>query len=112
VSKLQIPATLELVRGSAVLGTIEVKPGEGDFPWHSGVFHPAAEFEPVRALFEHELALLRANTTDDSDQWDDWEDVHAELHEPGLRLRTPDESYEADEILIHIDGTEAWWRSE
>ena len=45
-------------------------------------------------------------------QWDDWEAVHSELHEPGLRLQSRDNSYEADEILIHIDGTEAWWRSE
>ena len=104
--------TLELVRGDAVLGTIDVKPGEADFPWFSGVFHPTAEFELVRDLFEQELGLLRANTADDSAQWDDWEAVHAELHEPGLRLRSADESYEEDEILIHIDGSEAWWRSD
>jgi len=112
MSKQQLPGTLELVRGNTVLGTIEVKRGEVDFPWYSGVFHPTAEFEPVRGLFEHELGLLRANTSDDSAQWDDWEDVHAELHEPGLRLQSPDKSYEADEILLHIDGAEAWWRSE
>ena len=112
MSKMQMPGTLELVRGNAVLGTIEVKPGEGDFPWHSGAFQPTAEFEPVRSLFERELALLRANTADDADQWDAWEEVHAELHEPGLRLQAPDRSYEVDEILIHIDGAEAWWRGE
>ena len=112
MSKQQLPGTLELVRGNTLLGTIEVKPGEGDFPWYSCVFHPAAEFEPVRDLFKHELALLRANTSNDSAQWDDWEAVHAELHEPGLRLQAADKSYEADEILIHIDGAEAWWRSE
>jgi hypothetical protein len=108
----ELPATLELVRGNAVLGTIDVKPGEGDFPWFSGEFHPTAEFEGVRDLFEHELQLLRANTTDDSALWDDWEAVHADLHDPELRLRAPDGSYEANEILIHIDGTQAWWRSE
>jgi len=112
VSKQQMPGTLELVRGSAVLGAIEVTPGEADFPWYSGVFHPSAEFEAVRDLFEEELGLLRANTSNDSAQWDDWEAVDAELHEPGLRLQTPDQSYVADEILIHIDGAQAWWRSE
>lgn len=112
MSKQPMPESLELVRGNAVLGTIEVKPGEGDFPWYSGAFHPTAEFETVRGLFEQELALLRANTADDSAQWENWEDVHAELHEPGIRLQAPDRSYEADEILIHIDGSEAWWRSE
>ena len=108
----QLPETLELVRGDAVLGTIVVKPGEGDYPWYSGAFHPSAAFEPVRDLFEQELGLLRANTSNDSAQWEDWEAVHAELHEPGLRLRSSDRSYEADEILIHIDGVEAWWRNE
>jgi hypothetical protein len=112
VSKNQVPGSLELVRGDAVLGTIDVKSDQADFPWFSGVFRPTAEFEPVRNLFDHELALLRANTADDAAQWDDWEAVHAELHEPGLSLRSPDRSYEADEILIHIDGSEAWWRSE
>ena len=108
----QLPETLELVRGNAVLGTIVVQPGEGDYPWYSGAFHPSAAFEPVRALFEQELGLLRANTSNDSAQWDDWEAVHAELHEPGLRLQSPDNLYEAGEILIHIDGAEAWWRNE
>lgn len=110
--KQRMPETLELVRGDAILGTIDVKPGEGDFPWYSGSFNPSEAFEGVRGLFERELVMLRANTSDDSALWDDWEAVHAELHEPGLRLQAPDHSYEADEILIHIDGEEAWWRSE
>lgn len=108
--KQQMPEILNLVRGNVVLGTIEVRKGEADFPWYSGEFHASAEFEGVRELFERELELLQANTTDDSAQWDDWEAVHAELHEPGLRLEGKDRSYDADEILIHINGTEAWWR--
>jgi hypothetical protein len=108
----QPPPSLELVRGDDVLGTIEVKAGEADLPWYSGVFHPSPKFEDVRELFDYELKLLRANTTDDSAQWDDWEAVNAELHEPGLRLQARDRSYVADEILIHIDGSVAWWRSE
>jgi hypothetical protein len=112
MSKQQVPHTLELVRGGVVLGTIDVKPGDGDLPWRSGAFRPLPEFEAVRSLFEHELQLLRDNTTNDSAQWDDWEAAHAELHEPGLRLQAKDRSYAADEILIHIEGSEAWWRSE
>jgi hypothetical protein len=112
VSKPKMPPTLELVRGTVVLGTIQVKPGDSDFPWYSGVFQPAPGFGAVRDLFDQELRLLRENTTDDSAQWDEWEAVHAELHEPGLRLQAPDSSYAAHEILIHIDGSEAWWRSE
>jgi hypothetical protein len=112
VSKEKLPGTLELVRGDVVLGIIEVKPGEADYPWYSGAFQPTRAFDSVRGLFAHELELLRANTSDDSAQWDDWEDVHAELHDPGISLRAPDGSYEDTEILIHIDGEEAWWRGE
>ena len=107
-----LPGSLELVRGDDVLGTIDVKPGGADYPWHSGAFHPTAKYDGVRALFESELRLIRANTTDDPVQWEAWEAVNAQLHEPGLRLQAPDRSYVADEILIHIDGAEAWWRNE
>jgi hypothetical protein len=106
-----LPDTLNLVRGDVVLGTIAVNHGGADYPWFSGAFTPRPEFEDVRELFERELQLLRANENDDSAVWDDWEEVHAELHDPGLRLRAPDSSYEAEEILIHIKGSEAWWRT-
>jgi hypothetical protein len=111
-AKQQVPQTLQLFRGHALLGAIDVKPGEADLPWHSGVFRPSAEFEAIRDLFDEELRLLRANEADDSALWDDWEAVHAELHDPGIRLESADSSYFADDILIHINGSEAWWRSE
>lgn len=95
-----------------MLGTIAVNPVDADPPWHSGAFAPAPDFEDVRGLFDHELRLLRANTSDDPAQWEDWEAAHAELHEPGLRLEAEDKSFFADEILIHIEGSEAWWRGE
>ena len=112
MSKQQMSRTLNLVRGDALLGTIDVKPDEPDSPWHNGKFHPSTDFEEVRDLFENELRLLRANSSDDPDLWDEWEAVHAELHDPGLRLEAVDHSYSADEILIHIEGSEAWWRTD
>ena len=112
MSRRPFPRTLQLFRGDALLGTIDVSAGEADLPWRSGAFRPAAEFEAVRGLFEQELRLLRANEADDSALWDDWEAVHDELHHPGIRLQSSDGAYSADEILIHIDGGEAWWRSE
>jgi hypothetical protein len=112
VAKQQFPQTLQLYRGNSLLGAIDVKPGDGDLPWRSGTFRPSEGFDAVRDLFEQELRLLRANEADDSALWDDWEAVHAELHDPGIRLESKDGSYFADEILIHINGSEAWWRSE
>jgi hypothetical protein len=108
----QLPNTLNLVRGDTILGTIDVNHGERDFPWFSGAFNASPEYEEVRHLFERELALLRANSSNDSEKWDDWEAVHAELHDPGVRLCAPDSSFTVEEILIHISGTEAWWRGE
>ena len=107
----QLPRTLQLFRGEALLGTIDVKPGDGDLPWHTGTFHPREEFAAVRGLFDQELRLLRANEADDAALWDDWEAVHDELHEPGIRLEANDGAYTDDDLLIHINGPEAWWRS-
>ena len=107
-----IPKSLALVRGGVVLGTIELKQGDASPPWQSGAFRPSPEYEAVRELFEEELRLLRGNTTDDARQWDAWESVHAELYDPGLRLESLDKSWRAEEILIHIDGGEAWWRTD
>lgn len=112
MTKLPFPCTLELIRGDVVLGTISAHQDDAKSPWHSGAFHPSAEFEAVRSLFEDELRLLQANTEDDDAQWDDWEAAHAALHEPGLRVEATDGTYAADEILIHIKGTEAWWRND
>lgn len=112
MAKQQFPHTLQLFRGDALLGMIDVKPGDDDLPWRSGSFRPSADFEAVRGLFDQELRLLRANESDDSALWDDWEAVHAELHDPGIRLETADKSYVDTEILIHINDSEAWWRSE
>ena len=108
----QVPQLLNLIRGETLLGTIRVNPGHADFPWSSGTFQAAPEFESVRPLFERELRLLRDNANDDAATWDDWEDTHAELHDPGLRLVAPDGGDTLEEILIHINGTEAWWRGE
>jgi hypothetical protein len=106
----KLPDTLNLVRGDTLLGTIAVNHGGAEPPWFSGTFAPAPGFEEVRDLFERELQLLRANSNDNSAAWDVWEAVHAELHDPGLRLCTPDSSYMEEEILIHLNGSEAWWR--
>ena len=103
---------LDLVRGNVLLGTIEVSKGDASSPWYTGVFHATEEFQAVQGLFERELKLLQANKNDDTAQWEDWEAVHEELHEPGLRLEAKATGYRADEILIHINGAEAWWRND
>ena len=107
-----IPSTLRLVRGDKFLGTVVLKPIEAGSPWRSGAFTPTPAFQSVKGLFDHELRLLRANTNDDPAQWDEWEAAHEELHEPGLRLESEDRSFVAEEILVHIEGGELWWRGD
>jgi hypothetical protein len=106
------PISIALVRGDVVLGTIEVKQEDANPPWQTGAFKPKPEFEAVRELFAQELQLLKDNTTDDAAKWDEWESVHAELYDPGLRLESLDKTWRAEEILIHIDGSDAWWRTD
>ena len=106
----KIPASLDFLRGEVLLGRIDVKPNGGDPPWSSGTFHPTPEFAGVREMFARELALLKANEADDAAQWDTWEALYDALAAPGLRLRTADGGFEDGELLIHIDGTDAWWR--
>jgi hypothetical protein len=108
----KIPDTLRLVRGDKLLGTVALKPIEPGSPWRSGAFSPTLAFQSAKSLFDHELQLLRANTNDDPAQWDEWEAAHEELHEPGLRLESEDRSFVADEILVHIEGGELWWRGD
>jgi hypothetical protein len=107
----KLPPSLDLLRGEVLLGRIDVKPGGADGPWSSGTFHPAPQFASVRDLFARELALLKANENDDAAQWDDWEAVYDELAAPGLRLFTEEAGGAGhEELIIHIDGAEAWWR--
>jgi hypothetical protein len=112
MSSRKMPVSLDLVRGDVLLGSIEIKPEAADFPWQAGAFRPSSAFEEVRALFAQELALLKANEADDSAQWDDWEEIYETLVEPGLRLRAADGAFLEGDLLIHIDGTDAWWRTE
>ena len=112
MSTRKMPATLDLVRGDVLLGSIEIKPEAADFPWQAGAFRPLSAFEEVRGLFAQELALLKANESDDAAQWDDWEAIYETIVEPGVRLRAADGAYLEGDLLIHIDGGEAWWRSE
>jgi hypothetical protein len=105
-----VPKSLELLRGGALLGTIELDAAHSDFPWYGGTFKPSSAYEAVRDLFERELEILRANKDDDNAQWDEWESIYAELSEPGLHLQSADGSYMAGELLIHVDGSNVWWR--
>ncbi|MFN7971779.1 MAG: hypothetical protein U0166_05450 [Acidobacteriota bacterium] len=73
-------------------------------PWLHGRYETTPAFEEVRALFERELALMEA------DDWGAWDEVWAQIEAPGLVLRYADGRPDALGLVIHFDGSEAWWR--
>jgi hypothetical protein len=96
--------TYDLYRGDDRLGTVTMKSELCDFPWYGGSFQAAPAYAAVKQLFSEELRLLQA------DEMDAWEEVWAEIEEPGLKLLPTDGGAAISELLIHLDGEEAWWR--
>jgi hypothetical protein len=94
-----------LVRSDVVLGVVTHDPSQDDFPWQGGVFSPTADFDDVRPLFEEELRLLNA------DQMDAWIPAWDNIDRVGLRLEPLSGGTPITNVLIHIDGAVAWWRS-
>ncbi len=88
-----------------MLGTVARDPALDDFPWQVGVFSPASGFAGVQELFVQELRLL------DADRMDEWQEVWDLLAEPGLRLEPEAGGELLTEVLIHVSGSKAWWRS-
>jgi hypothetical protein len=93
----------ELYRGQVALGVITHE--MDDFPFHKGTFMPSKEFANIASLFDREISLL------ESHRIAEWQEVRDEIDAPGIRL----ESLEGGgktimNPLLHIDGSEAWWR--
>jgi hypothetical protein len=89
----------QLRRAGEVIGEIVLD--EGDFPWLSGRFVPAAGFAEVKQLFDRELALLEEQ---DLDEWD------VVVREIGEKLQLVAPGGPVAEFLLHIDGERAWFR--
>ena len=85
---------LQLYRGQTLLGSIEVDGAKDDFPWLGGAFAPTEHFESVRPLFDAELALRG--------QPPEWDEAHAQIVQPGLRLEDSESGTVHDQVLIHI----------
>lgn len=89
-----------LYRGPDLLGTVVQRDALGDCPWYGGQFAaaPAPAFASVEHLFKEELLLL------DADEMDTWEEVWAQIEEPGLQLRPANGGEAISELIIHIEG--------
>ena len=92
----------KLYRGNVLLGIITHT--DDDFPWHNGTFKATEAFSEVKDLFEQELILLEERS------YDEWERLYDELSKPGIRLVSMDDNSVIDELLIHVQGDDVWWR--
>jgi hypothetical protein len=69
-------------------------------------FDPTPAFEPVRPLFERELALL--DEEGEAEQAE-WSAIWQELAAPGLFVESADGRDRWDILWIHVQGDRAWW---
>lgn len=76
----------------------------GDFPWLNARVFPKEGFEEIRPIFEEELRRLDAY----DDNIEGWEDAYRRVR-VAVSLAAPD-GHLVREFILHIDGTEAWWR--
>jgi hypothetical protein len=93
----------KLFRGGVLIGTLTVT--GSDWPWHIGEWRPEAAFEPIRSLFEEEIRLLDADGVSER-----WEAIWDEIYMPGIQLLWED-GHTDTEVLLHIEGSRADWRS-
>ena len=87
--------------GQTIAGLVVVS---GDFPWLNARVDPREGFEEFLPLFAEELTQLD-RIDEDGAAWDRaYNAIRAAVT---LRYPTGDE---VPEFLLHVDGTEAWWR--
>lgn len=91
-----------LYHGEEIVG--ELTHTHDDWPWHFATFAPEPAFEGVRSLFDRELELLNA------DRMDEWELAWDAIAALGLRLVPGSAGGAIDDFILHVEGTQAWWR--
>ena len=94
-------STWQLLRDDRVVADLVVY--GGDFPWLNARVFPKEGFEEIRPIFEEELRLV-----DDDENIQSWEDAYHRIRAE-VSLAAPD-GHLVPEFLLHIDGSEAWWR--
>lgn len=89
----------QLRRDEEVIAEVVIE--DGDFPWLSGRFVPAAGFAEVKPLFERELALT------EEEDWEEFDSVIREINDL-LQLVAP--TGPVAEFLLHVEGDQASFR--
>jgi hypothetical protein len=69
-------------------------------------FEPTPAFEPLRHLFEREIAIVESEGEADQAEWSA---IWDELVAPGLFVESADGRDRWDILWIHIQNGRAWW---
>lgn len=93
----------QLHHGDRVVAALHVT--EADFPWLRARVEPAPGFDTLAPLLAEEARL--ADALDDGVSAE-WEAAHDRVRAV-TRLTRPD-GRDVPEYLLHVDGSEAWWR--
>jgi len=92
-----------LYKDDVLLGTFENC--ESDWPWLSCTFVSTAAFDQYRALFEREATHLEKVGADEI-----LEMYADQITQAGLRLVPADPIREVEDYILHISGSEGWFR--
>lgn len=100
----------KLKHADAVIGEIHIT--DGDFPGLSGAFVPLPGFADFKPLFDRELELWERLCDGPGPDADDAATSYRETYDLIRSTLTLVDSggVPAAEFLLHIDGSEAWFR--
>ena len=99
---MTIPAW-DVELGGKLIGRIVRR--TADFPFIFGSFEATPDFAAHAPLFAEELRLMN------EDRMDEWELAYDRIDDLGLRLIPTDGSEQIEELILHIEGDEAWFRA-
>lgn len=103
---MNVEPDYSLWQGDTLLGSLYLT--GHNFPWVYCEFKGTSDFEPIRPLFEREAAAL--DSVDELDNWTEYEMALTQTHALNLGLENCQSSFRHTEFLLHIQGTEAWFR--
>lgn len=95
---------LTLMRGEALLGTLQVR--SADQPTWVCHFEATPAFEDVRLLFVEESRLLNVDGSDVDVAA--YEKAYERIERLGLRLVPVDGRVQIDDFMLHVGGSDAW----
>ena len=94
--------TWQLQCDGILLGTLTLR--ELSQPWFFCAFAPTQLYEGYQQLFENEVKML------DTGIIKQWEKAYKPIEKLNLRLYSNKNNKYLPKCLLHIDGSEAWFR--